>query len=152
VDIADRQERTRERRHESCEHDAKIANPSDGNSRFVDGSWLGASGMDDDADRGVTQHQRSQHDDRDPGIQKPHLLKYGFAEGRNVAQKRWAPFLQAGDLLARARAKNFPVGQRGGAQHQDVDADAGDDLIGPQRIAEKRLQQRHRQHCDDAYQ
>ncbi len=45
-----------------------------------------------------------------------------------------------------AAAEELAVGDRGAAEHQDVDADAGHDLVGAQRDAEPGLQQRHRQH------
>ena len=150
VDVADRKERAGQRRHEARKQHTAVADTRHRQAGLVDSLRLSARGMDREPDRGVTQHERGDRDQCDPGIEQPHLLEHGIPDHRNVAEQRRLHLGEPGNFGARPRAKDLAIGKRGGAEHQNVDADAGHDLVGAQRVAEERLQQRNRDHGDDA--
>ena len=82
--------------------------------------------MDRESKGGVTHHPRHQQRQRERQLHQPHLREHGVPEQRAIGKKRRAPSVKTRHLGARAASKDFTVGQRGGGQDQDVDADTGD--------------------------
>jgi hypothetical protein len=112
-----------------------------GRPELLAGLRRSAGRVDCESQRGGAHHPGDTEDQQHGEVQQPALLEHVFAEIGDVGESGRRPLLQARDLGARAAAEDGAVAQRGGAQHQDVDADAGDDLVGAQRDAEEACSQ-----------
>ena len=141
-----------ERRHEAGEQHRSLAHARHRQAGLVDRARLVADGAHRQAERGVAQHQRGQR--RSARCRHRAARPAGTPRCRTTGMSPSTGglhFGQARESRSRdRRAEDLAVGKRGGAQRQDVDADADDDLVGAQRDAEPGLQQRHRQHREHA--
>src|SRR5258708_38515562 len=97
--------------------------------------------MEGQADRRVAQDQRSDGDDDNTRVEQPDLLEHGGAKDRNVTEQVWLDLAQSRNFRSGSSAEDLAVGESRCAEHQDVDADPGYDLVGAQCVAEDRLQQ-----------